>query len=57
VTQKLIDESKHIKLIAEKDIGPSRQNLFTRTQNLIKSNKFNLRSTSAVDLVSILIQK
>ena len=57
MTQKLIDESKHIKLIAEKDIGPSRQNLFTRTQNLIKSNKFNLRSTSAVDLVSILIQK
>ena len=55
MTQKLIDESKHIKLIAEKDIVPSRQNRFTKAQNLTKSNKFNLRSTSAVDLVSILI--
>ena len=52
VTQKLIDESKHVKLIAEKDTNTSR-NRQSRVQQQ-KTTKNALRSASAIDLVSIL---
>ena len=49
VTQKLIDESKHIKLEAEKDTGSFRSR-FARNQQQQKNQK---RSASSADIVRI----